>query len=322
MAEIDTTRAAVLKLVGTLDYVRITDDLVGSKHDLFQLSQVVLALLSEREAAEEHWERYAEEARVLAYKLIAAEQERDELRIEVERWRATAELPPSVATGERCSNCGHTELHNGPAGDVDDACTHPSCNCGFFTPVVTGETPAEPTPQSRTLADAKRYALALVRGRLDVEAPYHVAFIRRYVELLESDTPTPAPVDWLRALVKEWTQRAKVYEESARVATKSRDWAKEDSYGQKSQAFRECSNDLEAVLATLPPRDGGGENLPPPDWRGGQAAPTESALIEAVRRFECGKCGELIGEPTKFSVDGLPGHACCRRVRLALSASA
>lgn len=32
----------------------------------------------------------------------------------------------------RCANCGHTEPHNGPSGDVPDACTHPMCNCGFF----------------------------------------------------------------------------------------------------------------------------------------------------------------------------------------------
>jgi len=32
----------------------------------------------------------------------------------------------------RCANCGHTEPHNGPAGSVDDACTHPMCKCGYF----------------------------------------------------------------------------------------------------------------------------------------------------------------------------------------------
>ncbi len=31
----------------------------------------------------------------------------------------------------RCVHCGHTEPHNGPAGDIPDACTHPMCNCGF-----------------------------------------------------------------------------------------------------------------------------------------------------------------------------------------------
>ena len=33
---------------------------------------------------------------------------------------------------QRCANCGHTEPHNGPAGTVDDACTHPMCKCGYF----------------------------------------------------------------------------------------------------------------------------------------------------------------------------------------------
>ena len=30
-----------------------------------------------------------------------------------------------------CTNCGHAEPHNGPAGDIADACTHPGCNCGY-----------------------------------------------------------------------------------------------------------------------------------------------------------------------------------------------
>ncbi len=30
-----------------------------------------------------------------------------------------------------CRNCGHVDAHTGPAGDVEDACTHPGCHCGF-----------------------------------------------------------------------------------------------------------------------------------------------------------------------------------------------
>jgi hypothetical protein len=30
-----------------------------------------------------------------------------------------------------CTNCGHVDAHDGPAGDVADACPHPGCNCGF-----------------------------------------------------------------------------------------------------------------------------------------------------------------------------------------------
>lgn len=34
-----------------------------------------------------------------------------------------------------CVNCGHVNPHDGPAGDVADACTHPGCNCGYYSPV-------------------------------------------------------------------------------------------------------------------------------------------------------------------------------------------
>jgi hypothetical protein len=43
--------------------------------------------------------------------------------------------PANMATPtepETCANCGHREPHNGPAGDIADACTHPFCNCGYF----------------------------------------------------------------------------------------------------------------------------------------------------------------------------------------------
>jgi len=33
-----------------------------------------------------------------------------------------------------CANCGHSDPHDGPAGDVADACTHPLCSCGFYVP--------------------------------------------------------------------------------------------------------------------------------------------------------------------------------------------
>ena len=36
--------------------------------------------------------------------------------------------PPAL---EVCTNCHHVEPHTGPAGAVDDACTHPGCHCGF-----------------------------------------------------------------------------------------------------------------------------------------------------------------------------------------------
>lgn len=37
----------------------------------------------------------------------------------------------SIRTEPACQNCGHINPHNGPAGSVADACTHPGCKCGF-----------------------------------------------------------------------------------------------------------------------------------------------------------------------------------------------
>lgn len=39
-------------------------------------------------------------------------------------------------TKRRCANCGHTEPHDGPAGDIPGACTRDGCNCGYFSPGV------------------------------------------------------------------------------------------------------------------------------------------------------------------------------------------
>lgn len=46
--------------------------------------------------------------------------------------------PPAEFEEWPCYYCGHRNLHNGPAGSVDDACTHPCCECGFYTPDKSG----------------------------------------------------------------------------------------------------------------------------------------------------------------------------------------
>lgn len=58
--------------------------------------------------------------------------------VEHELRRAATAAPIAAPTAiqeaqrEPCVNCNHVEPHNGPAGAVDDACTHKGCSCGYY----------------------------------------------------------------------------------------------------------------------------------------------------------------------------------------------
>lgn len=50
---------------------------------------------------------------------------------------AATASPAAPKEAAPCANCLHTDPHNGPAGTVDDACTHRGCNCGYYQPATT-----------------------------------------------------------------------------------------------------------------------------------------------------------------------------------------
>lgn len=43
-------------------------------------------------------------------------------------------VPAGQGEAATCEFCEHTNPHDGPAGTVNDACTHPCCNCAFYSP--------------------------------------------------------------------------------------------------------------------------------------------------------------------------------------------
>ena len=112
---------------------------------------------------------------------------------------------------------------------------------------------------NKTRDDAVRYALALMRNRLDVEAPTNRAVIESYIAELECDgarretptavgaestagptsLPTPSP-EGLIQLVEKW-RAGVVYDGQEQTAGFRR-------------GLRHCANELEALISQAPER--------------------------------------------------------------------
>ncbi len=63
------------------------------------------------------------------------------------------EFPAPSTPSTPCANCGHSDLHDGPAGTVDDKCTHEGCICGYFQPVPAPATPSVPEDEAVAAAN-------------------------------------------------------------------------------------------------------------------------------------------------------------------------
>lgn len=66
-----------------------------------------------------------------------------------------------------CVNCWHAVLHNGPAGAVDDACTHEGCNCGYYTPATS--TDAATQMRNKCVERVKERAEKLLKEATEVK---------------------------------------------------------------------------------------------------------------------------------------------------------
>jgi hypothetical protein len=110
-------------------------------------------------------------------------------------------MSDTPTTTSPCTNCGHVEPHNAPAGDIADGCSHPMCNCGFDS---RGNTPLLPEERLRracqcylTMPDVCMYceaANALASLRAEIELGQREYDVQELGSSGPSSTPTTAPL--------------------------------------------------------------------------------------------------------------------------------